>query len=260
MSEVLTILANREREWRRWVAISAALHVALLLGSTVAFEFFPHDREPPAGDPFVLVTPQELAAMMSPERPAAAPKPAQPKPEPAVQPEPEPPTPKTEEVIIPEDAARKPVRKKPEVETERTETPPKPRNDSQAQVDLDDLLAETRIEQGSMPTGPTRQATARPGAGGTGDPVSPEIAAWQNRVRAHVRRKMGLPPGFRGKGLKMRVVVTLTSSGDLLGYEVDRESGNPWFDEQVEQYLAKESSLPPPPNNGDWPLIIDGDL
>jgi protein TonB len=255
MSEALTIGADREREWRRWLAISAALHVVLLLASTAVIDFFPSDREPPAGDPFVLVTPDELAAMLSPERPARAPKPAKPEPEAAV--EPPPPMPKPEEVIIPEDANRKPVKTKPEVETERTDT--RPRN-SEEQVSLDDLLDETRIEQGSMPTGPVRQAQPRPGSGGTGDPVSPEIAAWQNRVRAHVRRNMSLPPGFRGKGLKTRAVVTLTSSGDVLGYEIDRGSGNPWFDEQVERYLTEETALPPPPNSGDWPLIFDGDL
>jgi outer membrane biosynthesis protein TonB len=259
MTEALTIRADREREWRRWVAISAALHAVLLLASTMALDFFPRDAEPPAGDPFVLVTPQELAAMMSPERPAAAPRPAEPKPEPAVQPEPEPPTPKPEEVIIPEDAARKPVKKQPEVETARPDPAPKPRSESQAQQSLEDLLFAQRLEVGSMPTGPTRQAMPRPGAGGTGDAIDAELAAWHNRVRQHTRRRWQ-PAQYRGKKLSAKFLITLTSSGAILDYELDRPSGNPWFDESVERYLARETEFPPPPRGGEYPIIFDGDF
>jgi len=259
MVEALTTFAGREREWRRWLAISAALHVVLLVASTIAFDFLPHDTEPPAGDPFVLVTPQELAAMMSPERPAAAAKPAKPKPEPAAQPDPEPPAPKPEEVIIPEDASRKPVKKKPEVETERTDTPPKPRTDSQEQVDLDDLLKETRIEQGSMPTGPTRQATPRPGAGGTGESIDPELAAWHNKVRQHTRRHWQ-PAQYRGKKLSAKFEIELTSTGAILNYDLEQSSGNPWFDESVERYLARETEFPAPPRGGEYSIIFDGDF
>ena len=263
MSEAaLSIGLDHERDFRRWVAISAALHVALFFAAMVVIP--PPDREPPMGDPDVtIVTPQELAAMLAPQRPAAAkPKPAQPEPEAAPEPEPEP-EPEPAEIIIPEDTHRPPPKPKakPEVQVDRTDAKPKPRSETQEQVSLEDLLFEARVEAGSMPQGEVRKAALpQPGGGGTGDPVSPEIAAWQAKVRAHVRRHMGLPPGFRGKSLKTRVVVTLTSSGDILDYEIDRSSGNPWFDEQVEQYLADETSLPAPPDSGDWPLIIDGDL
>ena len=52
----------------------------------------------------------------------------------------------------------------------------------------------------------------------------------------------------------------LTGSGNLLGYEVDDGSGNPWYDDQIERYLTDQTSLPAPPEAGDWEFLFDGDL
>jgi hypothetical protein len=99
-----------------------------------------------------------------------------------------------------------------------------------------------------------------PGAGGTGPALTAEVAEWHRKMRAHVARRLNLPPGFRGKSLKTYVTLTLTSSGDLLGWELERGSGNPWYDDQIERYLTGESSFPAPPKAGDWEFLFDGDL
>ena len=78
-----------------------------------------------------------------------------------------------------------------------------------------------------------------PGAGGTGAPLTAEVAAWQQKVRAHVRRNWALTPGLRGKGLKTLMSVELTASGLIVDFDIERSSGNPWFDESVERFLEE---------------------
>ncbi len=99
-----------------------------------------------------------------------------------------------------------------------------------------------------------------PGGGGTGPPITTEVAAWQQKVRAHVRRTWGLTPGLRGKGLKTLASVELTASGVVIDYEIERSSGNPWFDDSVERYLEEAGSLPAPPESGEWPIEFKGDF
>jgi TonB family protein len=263
MSEaVADIAAGRGRQFRGMVALSAGLHVALslafVLGPWRAFD----DHEIPAGSPDItIITPQELAAMTGNARPA--PKPPQPEPEsePIAEPPPPPPPP-TEQIIIPEDAHRKPSPAKPKPAEAREPAPPRREPAPVEQVDLDDLLIEERILSGGMPGEPTPQAKpqALPGAGGTGAPMSAEVAAWQAKVRAHVRRNWALTPGLRGKGLKTRVNVELTASGLILDHELERSSGNPWFDESVDRFLEDAGSLPPPPDSGEWPIEFNGDF
>jgi colicin import membrane protein len=162
--------------------------------------------------------------------------------------------------VIPEDTHRKPAKPKPaevrEVETRRSEPA------ETEQVDLEDLLIEERILSGQMPGDALPDAKPRvtPGAGGTGAPVSAEVAAWQQKVRAHVRRNWGLTTGLRSKGLKTLVSVELTASGIIVDYDIERPSGNPWFDDSVERFLEEAGSLPAPPDSGEWPIEFNGDF
>ncbi|MFI5318534.1 MAG: TonB C-terminal domain-containing protein [Myxococcota bacterium] len=259
MSEaVVQLAAGREREFRRMVALSAALHVALSVAAVISLpSIFEH--EAPAGPVISMITPDELAARMGEIEPPARPKPpdALPKPEPVA--EPTPPPPKPDLTVIPEDVTQKPTKPKPEAVRD-PET--RPREPDAEQVDLDDLLLAARLESGAMPgeAKPVAKPRVVPGAGGTGAPLTAEEAEWRLKVRRHVHFTLNLPPGFRGKSLKTLVTVTLTSGGDLLGYEVERSSGNPWYDDQIERYLAGLSAFPPPPRAGDWEIIFDGDF
>jgi len=255
---VATIAGTREREFRRMVALSAGLHVALSVAAVVSLPGI-GDHELPAGPMITMITAAELAARTGEVARPVAPKPPKPEPKPVAEPTPPPPPP-TDQIVIPEDTHRKPAKPKPaevrEVETRRSEPA------ETEQVDLEDLLIEERILSGQMPGDPKPDARPQvtPGAGGTGAPLSAAEAAWHQKVRAHVRRTLSLPPGFRGKGLKTLVSVTLTSRGNLLGFEVERSSGNPWYDDQIERYLSDEDSLPAPPSAGEWELVFDGDL
>ncbi|HEU4428662.1 MAG TPA: energy transducer TonB [Myxococcota bacterium] len=273
MSATLDMATESRRQFRRMVVLSAALHVGLSVAAMISWPSW-RDAELPAGPVITMITPAELAARTT----TAAPKPAPPKvetkpepePQPVVEPPPPPPQP-AEQIIIPEDTNRKPAPKpKPEVQREPEPEPepqPKPREPEpqpEQQIDLEEWLAQEKAKE-DRPSpietaAATKPAMPVPGAGGTGAPDSPEVAAWKQKVRAHVRRTLNLPPGFRGKALKTQVTVTLTSSGDLLGFEVDRGSGNPWYDDQIERYLTEEDALPAPPSAGDWALIFDGDL
>jgi outer membrane biosynthesis protein TonB len=253
------IAAVRQRDFRRMVALSAALHAAL--GLVAMVELPRGEVELPAGPPIQIITPAELATRLG-RTTAPTPEPVEPQPEP--EPEPvvvPPPPPEPDKIVIPEDTHRKPAPPKPKPAREAPSRPPPPQQVEQ--VALEDLLLEERILSGAMPGARPQpvETRAQPaaGAGGTGAPLSPEVAAWHQKVRAHVRRTLNLPPGYRGKSLRTHVVISLTSSGDIVGFEVERGSGNPWYDELIERYLAKETALPPPPRGGDWPFIFDGD-
>jgi protein TonB len=267
MSEAIANLANlaatRQREFRRMVALSAGLHVALSVAAVVTLPNPFASHEIPAGAPDVeIITPEQFAAMTGAPRPAAKPKPKpEPTPEPVVAPEPPPPPP-PDQIIISEDRNQKPAKpeKKPRDTTPREAKPR--RAQEEEQVDLDDLLTEQQILSGRMPgdAKPEAKPQLRPGAGGTGAPVSAEVAAWQAKVRAHVRRNWALTPGLRGKGLATLVNVELTASGVILDYDIARPSGNPWYDESVEHFLEEAGSLPAPPDSGEWPIEFKGDF
>ena len=248
MSEAFaTISLDRERAFKRMLALSAGVHLTLLLG----FLIKPPRFEEPSALPAVvaLVDASELEQLMAPAKKPAKPTPA-PEPEAA---KPEPP-PEPEKIVIPEDNQRKPEQRKPEHTRKPTPAPPR----ELEQVDLEDLIEETRAEVGSLPQmkpkGPRVDGPTGPGI------VDPERARWQEKVRAHVRRRWDLQPGFRGKGLSTEVVVTLSASGQIFGFEIRRSSGNPWFDESVDRYLSEESELPAPPRGDDWSIIFDGDF
>lgn len=263
MSEAAApIAASRERDFRRMVALSAALHVALSLLAVVSLPSLHDDYELPAGAMIEMVTPAELALRTGEVAPAPRPKPkpAEPEPEPVVTPPPRPQP--VEQIIIPEDTHRKPAKAKPPP-SEVREVDTRPREaDREEQVDLEDFLLEQRILSGEIPgkAQPNVQPQLVPGAGGTGAPDSPEVAAWKQRVRQHIKRNWGVQAGFRGKRLTTLVSVTLTSGGDILDYDTQRSSGNPWFDDSVERYLEGEDTLPPPPHSGEFQILFDGDF
>jgi TonB family protein len=260
MSEdALDLAPTRQRDFRRMVVLSAAAHLVLSVAAVISLPWL-GSREAPMGDPSItLITPQELAAMTGAPAPAAKPKP----PEPAPVAQPEPPPPPQDQIIISEDLNQRPSKPKPEPPPERREieTRPQPAEEPE-QVDLEDLLIEERILSGAMlgQRQPDAKPRALPGSGGTGPAVSAEVAAWQARVRAHVRRNWALTPGLRSKGLRALVQVELTASGLVLDYQIERSSGNPWFDDSVERFLEEAGSLPPPPESGDWPIEFTGDF
>jgi colicin import membrane protein len=92
--------------------------------------------------------------------------------------------------------------------------------------------------------------------GGRGIPVTPQVMAWMRSAKIHVTRAWVLAPGFRTQSLSTEIRVRLNASGAVLGTQVVRRSGNPWYDESVERAIKKASPLPPPPKADEWLFVF----
>jgi outer membrane biosynthesis protein TonB len=250
--------AGRRREFRRFFVISALLHVGL--AGLFAFSPSLGVRSAPMGAISVnLVAAPARPAPARPAKPAAAPVPT-----PAPVPAPAPPKPKppvAEKRVLPKETrAPKPAPrpKREEIAPEEVVRPEKP------QQEYTDVLEQLRSELGEEPAPaaePEQVAAVAPaGGGGTGRPVSPEVADWMRRARIHVRRSWVVPPGFRQQSLATVVDVELDAAGNLLGEpEVVKRSGNPWYDDGVLRSIRKASPLPAPPEAGLWNFVFVSD-
>jgi TonB family protein len=248
-----TIDELRQRQFRRVVGISAALHgVALLF-----LLWNPIPRAPAALPGVVAVRFVSLPSPgpAAPEAEAAPP----PKPIPPVQKkvvlpvEPkklEEPKPKPEAKVEPKPEAKKPE-PKPEVKPQAK--PP--------EEDYEDVLAQLRTQAGETAKTPAAATATVPGpalgmpGSATGVPLSPEEAAWYQRAKIHLARSWMLAPGFRTQALSTLVRVELDAQGNLIGSpEVERRSGNPWYDDSAVRAVQKASPLPPPPGAGEYTI------
>jgi len=224
----------RRREFRRMLVLSAVAHVGLLAVLLV--------------EPSYQV--MSLPGVVSVEL-VAAPAPAAP-PRAAVRPKPVP-----KKVVLPATPTTPAPKPKP---VEEKLPPPEP---ERVEQDLSDVLAQLRADAGESAepppaTPPPTTAPALAGSGsGVGRPVSPEVAAWVRKAKNHVRRDWILPAGFRTQALEARVLVDLDVGGNVIGVpDVERRSGNPWYDEGVVRAIQKASPLPPPPAAGEWTFVF----
>jgi TonB family protein len=252
MQQLLSSLeAERQRQFRRFVGVSALLHVALGL----AFWIGPirhSGRALPAVERVSLV--EALAAA-----PAARPAPAAPPK--ALPPPPPPPVAKK---VLPKQPAPlpkpKPAEAKPKPKVE-PKPEPKPKEPEPApEQELDDVLAQLRNEKGETAPKPAEQAPSLPAGGPAGGPgilVDAETARWMREVKIHVTRAWILPAGFRSEALVTIVEVDLSPAGDVLGTSTRQGSGNPWYDESVERAIQKASPVPAPPEAGEWQFTFD---
>jgi TonB family protein len=260
---VLTADDDRERLFRRAVAISAGAHVLLLL---LAF-FSPFPRSRPAALPGVMsVSLVAAAPEAAPAARAALPKPAAPPPKPKAKPEepkpappPAPPKPEVQadKKLLPKEAVQAPKPKpKPAAAPPR---PPQP-------MDYDDALDSLRQELGEGPPSdapdPALVASVQPAArvgpagGAGGPPLDPAVAEWMRRVKIHVKRSWILEPAAKRQAVQTLVAVTLDATGNVLEVELQERSGNASFDASVVRAIEKASPLPPPPDSGEWPFIF----
>jgi colicin import membrane protein len=238
---------QRRREFRRALKISLVAHV--LAGVVLAFA--PHSglRSLP---PVVTI---DLVSTLPSARPAPAPKPAPapPKAQAPAAPKPPPPPPAPKKVVLP--TQPEPLREKP-----RKPEPAKPRPKP---VDYEDALAQLRDELGEeTPPEPVEGEAEEPESepapsASEGERVPPEVAAWMRRAEIHVRRSWVTPQETIDRRLTARLRVTLSASGEVIGEpEIDRPSGDPYYDENVRRALLRASPLPPPPEPGEWPFVF----
>jgi protein TonB len=247
---------GRRGNFRRFVVVSALLH----LGLVAVLAFSP--TMPQMSAPMGAISVELVAA---PSRPAPAPR-AKPKPAPAPapapaveKPKPRPPVP-DKRVLPKESTTPKPTprAKREEIAPEAVTRPETP------EQDYSDVLDQLRSEIGDekAPAAEPEQvaAVAPAGGGGTGRPVSPEVADWMRRARIHIRRSWVVPPGFRQQSLATTVDVELDAGGNLRGEpEVVKRSGNPWYDDGVLSSIRKASPLPAPPEAGVWNFVFVSD-
>jgi outer membrane biosynthesis protein TonB len=253
---------DRRRSFRRFLVVSALLHVVLV--ALLAWS----PGLPVMSAPIGAISVNLVA---SPGRPTPAPRPkpkAAPPPAPAPVPEaakPKPKPPVPEKRVLPKESTAP----KPAPRAERKEiTPeevarPEPKQQEYADV-LDQLRAEAGEEaapEAEPEAVPEPAAAVAPaGGGGTGRPVSPEVADWMRRARIHVRRSWVLPPGFRQQSLATVVDIELDAGGNVLGEpEIVKRSGNPWYDDGVLRSIRKATPLPAPPDAGVWNFVFVSD-
>jgi TonB family protein len=260
---VLTADEDRERLFRRAVAISLAAHAVLLLLAVVS----PFPRSRPAALPGVMSVSLVAAApaasspaKAAPAKPAAPPAKPKAKPvEPVPAPPPAPPKPevKADKKLLPKEAVQAPKPKpKPAV------APPKPA----PPMDYDDALDSLRQELGEGPPSdapdPALVASVNPAprvgpAGGAGGPpLDPAVAEWMRRVKIHVSKRWILEAAVKRQAIQALVAVTLDATGNVLEIELRERSGNASFDASVVRAIEKASPLPPPPDSGEWPFIF----
>jgi TonB family protein len=226
--------------------ISLAAHLALVAALSLS----------PEPEPFVM--PASITVDLVASLPSAAPPPkaaVAPPPEPAAKPVPAaPPKPKVK--ILP---------KKAPSATAKPRVPPKPepvvRRERPKELSYDDALAQLRSEMGeSTPQAPVQQSaqaapTAR--ANPTGIRVSPEVLAWNNAVKTHIRSNLITLPEFRESGLAAVLEVNVAVDGRVLGQpKLARSSGNPFYDDNALRAVLKSSPLPAPPAAGTHTIIF----
>lgn len=241
----------RRSELRRFLGISAGLHVVLLALLAWA-PGMPHVT--PAGAIRVNLVSLPSSARPAPAKPSQAPTPA-PKPKP----------PKPAPVVLPTEATLpKPTPKpqpkpKPKPEPVVEEPAPEPAPERE----LSDVLSDLRSEMGEEAPKPAEAEpvqTAAVGGGGTGPPLSPEVANWMRQARIHIRRTWVVPPGFRAQSLQAVVEVELDGEGQVRGTpRIVRRSGNPWYDDGVIRSIQRASPLPAPPEPGAWTFVMISD-
>jgi TonB family protein len=227
--------------FRLMVLASLGLHVAAgaVLASGSFFEprpFFPGER---------II---EVKMVSMPDTPEAAPAPAPRKPPP--------PPPPEEKVLIPEQP--RPLKeKKREPEPEPPREDPPPPQETEPEYDLGSALDALRDEMGE-PEPDAEPIDGAPAAAVSGNQVADrDLVRWVSQVKRRVKSAWVLAPGFKSQSLSTDVEVLLSANGTVMGVEIVRRSGNPWFDESVERALHAASPLPAPPDAGGWPFSFD---
>jgi TonB family protein len=252
MQQLLSTLEDeRQRQFRRFVGISAAVHVVL----AVLFWIGPVRH---TGKALPAVERVELVEALA-SAPAARPKPARPVP---AKPKPPPPPPPAAKKVLPKEPAPlpkpKPAEAKPQAKPEPKPEPKAKEPEPAPEQDYEDVLEQLRSEAGEPAPAPVEQAAGPTGrVGGPGILVDPATARWMREVKIHVTRAWILPAGFRTEALVTIVEVDLSPTGLVLGTRTVQSSGNPWYDESVERAIEKASPVPAPPEAGEWQFTFD---
>ncbi len=227
-------------QMRSLLLLSAAGHILLVLALGLTPAPAPL-RMPP------VLTVDLVAALPS----APVPTPAAPAPAPA---------PKPKVKILPKKAP--PAVVKPKAKPKPKPEPVLRRRERPKELKYEDALAKLRGEVDAAPLlaapSPAAAAPAAPSGGPSrGLRVAPELLAWHQAVKQHVRGVWITPPEFRDSGLAAELVIDVAADGTILGQpELVASSGNPFYDDNAVRALVKASPLPAPPKAGRRTLVF----
>ncbi|WP_245597320.1 TonB family protein [Leisingera caerulea] len=73
-------------------------------------------------------------------------------------------------------------------------------------------------------------------------------AVWGAKIRARIERRKRYPSGASGSGVAV-VRITVSRSGQLLGYRIAKSSGSAVFDQAALQAVTRAGKFPSPPRN-----------
>ncbi|PWU14475.1 MAG: hypothetical protein C5B49_13150 [Bdellovibrio sp.] len=251
MSASFPILVDRE--FRRYITISAALHVALVLALTIKVYVFPDETlsTPPAMRVDLIALPEKL-----PEAPAFMPK--------------APEAPPSKEVAKPEAKEKTVVlntKKTEKVESHKNEahkidSQKKEKNafEKLKQLDAIDKLSK-QVESEHV-----RQATAT----FKGNQISKgselrgltllQHDSYVSDVGHHIRRFWSIPQLLANKKLRTTVRVKFDEFGNITDKQILQSSGNSSFDDAVISTLEKASPVPKPPDKFQRLVALEGIL
>ena len=228
---------------RSLLVLSLVGHLCLMLGLMLT------------PGPAPLRMPQALTVELVAAVPAA-PKPPTPTPAPAPTPTPTPapPPPKPKVKILPKQAPSVQLKPKPKPE------PALHRRPRPKELAYEDALAQLRGELGEPPAAMDSPEPAESPAPAPDSPsarssqgvkVDPELLAWHQAVKRHIRAGWITLPEFRNRGLVAELMIDVAIDGRVLGQpELVASSGNPFYDDNAVRALKKASPLPPPPRAG----------
>ncbi len=284
---------EERRRVRRAMSISIGVHVvlaaALVISPPASFEPLPQTISveliagPQIAAPVAPRAPVRRKASPPPAaKPASEPAPSEPAP-------PAPPKPKAPVEVLPENAPKpdKKVKQAPEKKTQevaKAETPPAPEKKpakeppktpakevdeslsyEDAMESLDDELGEDTTDDLLAPAPPRPGDRVMPTSGNSpesraGVSLNAEDAAWGLAVRRKIGSNFVMPSNFRGRGLVTAIRLEITTSGTLVGEpEVQRSSGDPYFDDFALLAVVKAATLPPPPRPGQLFLLFSAE-
>ena len=202
----------------------------------------PEPRPEPTPAPAPAPQPVQQPAPPAPVLPDAQVKLKAPEPKPEVKPAPAKPEPQKKPEAKPEPAPPKPEPKKPE-----PAKPARPRPNVNA---ADDLLADLG------PAGPGKDKVTQKGAkngspNGAPDGGGVDRDAYGDKVRAKVRPYVIVPPGLSGNPEAV-VRVTLLPTLEVRQVELVKSSGNPAYDQAVQNAVWQARTFPPLPKGASF--------
>lgn len=262
-------------QFKRYVKISAIVHVAILLGLTIQATFF---TDPPiqfekAIRVDMVGLPEKIKEL--PPAPPAKESPAPPAPTP---PEPvaETPPPKKEPPAPPKKTAQAEAAK-PKLPTRTKEKDPDAVNldktkskQKQALEKLKQMEALEKIQQELESENKKKAAQAASQVKYKGNVLSAgseltgvnklQAETYISDVHRHILQNWSLPEYLKNKRFRTDVVVRFDQSGNVLSKEIVKASGNPLFDEMVLSAIQKSSPVPVPPDKFSKIASIEGFL